>query len=102
VNPGVIDTPAFMSAANHSGHDIPMRVPMSKPREVAYAILDLCARPRREVFVGKFTRLGAFMYTIFPALTAGILVFATRRYYKLNHPKQKETSGNLFQPVHNQ
>jgi len=81
INPGVVDTPAFQNAGNYSGLPLNIRFPMTSPEHIARAIVGLAERPRREIFVGPLTGLGAFAYTLFPVLTAGVLTLAMRRFY---------------------
>ena len=99
INPGVVDTPAFQHAGNFSGLPIKIRMPMTTAEHIAAAIVGLARRPRREIFVGPLTSLGALAYSLFPALTAGVLAFAVKRYYFEEKAEESATSGNLHGPV---
>lgn len=98
INPGVVDTPAFDHAASRDGRAMPFMLPMTRAERVAEKIVDLTARPRREVFVGLGARLGSLGYTLWPALTAAVLRLATRFSAWKSAPTKARGPGNLFKP----
>lgn len=99
INPGVIDTPAFAHAASRNGYAMPFPTPKTDPGRVAARIVGLTRRPRAEIFVGAFTRLGSLTYTLWPALAEAAMRWATRLYTKTTPPQRARGSGNLFKSV---
>ena len=99
INPGVVDTPDFAHAANFSQLPVKIRFPMTTPEKIAEAIYGLVERPRREIFVGPLTGLGAFAYAVLPALTAATLTLGMRYYYFSSDKSERASEGNLFGPV---
>jgi short-subunit dehydrogenase len=99
INPGVVDTPAFQHAGNFSGLPLKIKFPMTTPDRIASAIVGLADYPRREIFVGPLTHLGAIAYTLFPALTAGVLTLAMRSFYLSAEKGKPAKEGNAFGPV---
>lgn len=99
INPGVVDTPAFQHAGNYSGLPLKIRIPMVKPETIAQKIVSLVERPRREIFVGPATSLGAFAYALFPGITGAVLVWMMKRYYFAQPQTNPSKSGNLHVPI---
>jgi short-subunit dehydrogenase len=81
VSPSVIDTPAFDHSKNATGKELKLNLPKAKPEDVARAIVGLVDRPRREVYVGLFSRLGTFTYSLFPDLTGAVVTWMMRKFY---------------------
>jgi len=64
--PYAISTPHFDTAANHTGlgpHPVP---PVQTPEDVARALVDLAASPRRERHVPRIAYLGLLLHELFP------------------------------------
>ena len=64
--PYATNTPHFETAANHTGlavHPVP---PVQSPDDVARALVDLAARPRRERHVPRIAALGLLLHTLVP------------------------------------
>jgi NAD(P)-dependent dehydrogenase (short-subunit alcohol dehydrogenase family) len=98
IYPYTIDTPHFQSGANLSGRRTRALQPIQSPEKVAQAIVDLAARPRRELHVPRFIALGFLAYQLFPHTADRLLLRALRRWFFDEH-RQAPTSGNLRQPV---
>ena len=96
INPGVIDTPAFAHAGNHTGRPVPLKVPMSSPEAVAAKIMRLTTHPKREVFVGFAAALGSLAYTLMPGFTAKVLCLGTKLYYRTAPATGADTTGEIF------
>jgi short-subunit dehydrogenase len=81
VSPSVIDTPAFENSKNNTGKDLKLNLPKAKPEDVARAIVGLVDHPRREVYVGLFSRFGTFSYSLFPDLVGAVVTWMMRKFY---------------------
>lgn len=98
VLPATIDTPFFHHAANYTGRVLRALPPVYPPEQVARTIVRLMERPRREVFVGRASRLGALQHTLAPGLYQRVAARQIDRHHLVDRPAE-ETSGNVFEPM---
>lgn len=98
VMPGVIDTPLFQHAANYTGRDVALSVPVFSPRRIADAMVTLARRPRPEVSVAAPARLGAIVHTLAPRLMERRLA-RTLPTSLFGEEVTLPSRGNLFEPM---
>lgn len=98
IMPGVIDTPLFQHAANYTGRNVALSVPVVSPQRVADAMLALARRPRPEVSVAAPARLGAIAHTLAPRLMERRLAKALPASL-FGDQVAPPSSGNLFEPM---
>ncbi len=100
VLPSTMDTPIYLSGANHSGKS-PRAIPPIYPAEmVADTIVSLIERPRPEAVVGGAGNVLVLIHRLFPDITERLFA----KYIDLFHFKNKpasETSGSLFDSSRN-
>jgi short-subunit dehydrogenase len=96
--PYAIDTPHFQSGANYVGLRARAMPPMQSPEKVARAIVDLAARPRREVHVPHAAVLGLALHAALPRTTERLVLHALERWHFDDTPEPM-TSGNLHTPT---
>lgn len=97
VLPFVIDTPHFDVAANLLGrqpHPIP---PVQSPEDVARAVVDVAARPRRHRHVPRYITLGLALHALMPNTVERLLLETLHKWHL--GKSQPRTSGNLDHPV---
>jgi short-subunit dehydrogenase len=98
VLPAAIDTPLFQQGANFTGRAVKPMPPVYSAEKVADALVELVRRPRREIIVGAFGKLGLMLHAIAPGLAEQ---FFARRVEKKHFADRPEPSseGNLFKPM---
>jgi hypothetical protein len=74
--------------------------PMQEPEEVARALVSLAERPRRELYVPRYARLGVALHRVFPNLVNRALLHLTREWH-FGYQSQPITSGTLYSPAEN-
>jgi hypothetical protein len=70
--------------------------PVQNPEDVAAAIVDVAARPRRQRYVPHYVALGVLLHWIAPTVTERLLLHALRRFHLV--ASVPFTHGNLFSP----
>lgn len=96
--PASIDTPFFQHAANLTGRAIKPVEPITNVEEVAEAILSLAHRPRRELVVGRGSRVASLSARLAPGLSER----ATRKAVEEDQLLEQfapPTQGNLYVPL---
>jgi short-subunit dehydrogenase len=98
VLPGPVDTPMFVTAANHTGRELRSIPPAESPWRIAAAIVRCARRPRRTVTVGV-TGWGLLLaHRVVPGLVEwGVACFAGTFLTRSNGAEA--TSGNLHRPL---
>jgi short-subunit dehydrogenase len=96
--PYAIDTPHFQAGANKIGKQARAMPPFQAPEKVARAIVALIRRPRREVHVPHIAVLGLALHWLLPRTTERLLLRALSRWH-FDENRQRETEGNLYQPI---
>jgi short-subunit dehydrogenase len=99
VLPASVDTPIFQNAGNYTGRAGRPIPPVLPPEDVADAVLDLYARPRREVFVGKAGRAVAAAHALAPGLLERFMARQVERKHFQDRPAPPD-AGNLIAPSH--
>jgi short-subunit dehydrogenase len=94
--PYAIDTPHFQSGANRVAKEAHAMPPVQSPEKVAAAIVQLIARPRRELHIPRYTVLGLALHRLAPRTTERLLLRALQRYHLTG--AQPPTDGNLYTP----
>ncbi|RZI85206.1 MAG: SDR family oxidoreductase [Rubrivivax sp.] len=97
VFPAFLNTPGIAHAGNYTGREIKPIPPLTDPRRVARAMVQLAQRPRNAVTVGAAAtaiRLGHFAT---PGLASRLLARGMEMYFRRANPVRK-TPGNLFDP----
>ncbi|HEX6967333.1 MAG TPA: SDR family oxidoreductase [Micromonosporaceae bacterium] len=96
--PPAVDTPYYGHSANHTGRRLRPPPPIYPPETVAYRIVRLLQRPRREAYVTLTARLQAWQWRLAPGLTERALGRYAGRAQFVREPAP-DSSGNLFQPT---
>jgi len=96
VLPGSMDTPIFRHAANYIGREIKPVPPVSSPRRVARAIVDLAQHPKAQVEVGRLHHLASRGHAVLPG-AYGDLAPGVMRFVAIGDEPQEKHSGNLFE-----
>jgi short-subunit dehydrogenase len=99
VLPGTIDTPLFQHAANYMGKEVQAPGPAKDADEVAKEILKLTKDPKKEVVVGKFPKIPAYMARAF---TPGLFDKQMRKLVSKSHFSKEaaaRSKGNLYEPM---
>ena len=97
VLPYAVDTPHFQEAGNATGkrpHAMPF---VQDPEDVARALVDVAARPRRQRYVPRYIVAGVALHWLWPAATELLLHQALVAFHLVG--RQAVTEGNLFSPV---
>jgi short-subunit dehydrogenase len=97
VLPYAVDTPHFQDAGNATGkrpHAMPF---VQDPEDVARAIVDVAARPRRQRYVPRYIAAGVALHWLWPTATERLLHHALLAFHLVG--KQAVTEGNLFSPA---
>lgn len=95
--PYAVDTPHFESGANDVGLDPRAMPPTQKPVKVARALVRLAERPRRELVVPRYARIGLFLSRLFPKSVERATLHLTREWHS-GHELERPTDGNLYSP----
>ncbi len=95
--PYAVDTPHFEEAASVRERRPRPMPPTQSPEKVARALVDLAARPRRELHVPHAAVIGPVAHWLFPRTTERLLLRALRRWHFDDHP-EPPTHGNLHAP----
>lgn len=98
VLPATIDTPFFRHAANFTGRAVKAMPPVYAPEAVATAIVDLAARPRREVVVGNAGRLLELGQALAHGAAEKTLAVMVDRQHLAGEPAAP-SNGSLFAPM---
>lgn len=98
VLPSVIDTPFFEHAANFSHHKVRAAPPVYAAEKVAETVVGLVERPRAEVVVGGFGKVGTVLKPLLPWLGTRIAGRALNYGFLADEPRP-ETTGALFAPM---
>ncbi len=99
--PGSIDTPLFEHAANHTGRAIKPLEPVYAPEQVAYDIVGLAQKPRRELVTGATAQALPFIDKLAPALVGERAMARTVERDHLDNRAAPPTDGNLFEARRN-
>lgn len=97
VLPYAVDTPHFEDAANATGKEARAMQPIQEPEDVASAIVDVAARPRRQRYVPRYVVAGVAAHWLWPQATERLLHDALSTFHLVGH--QPPTEGNLFAPA---
>ncbi|GIF74453.1 SDR family NAD(P)-dependent oxidoreductase [Asanoa siamensis] len=73
VLPGPVDTPFFVRAANHAGHELRAIPPAYAPERLAAAILAQARSPRRQTTVGVVSYAILASHRVAPRLTESLV-----------------------------
>ena len=96
--PGFLDTPGIQHAANYTGKVLKPAPPVSDPRDVARAVVNLVQHPQSNKTIGLASGFLKLSYSVFPGLTRSIAGTVIRKYLgqadAIDH-----TSGNVLKPV---
>lgn len=98
VMPASIDTPLFQQAANFTGRQVKAMDPVNPPEKVAAAIVSVAKRPRRELLVGKGSRMMAGQHAVAP----GLYERTAARQIDRDHLQDRSADrswGNLWDPM---
>ena len=98
VYPFFMDTPGVQHGANYTGRALQPAPPVYAPERTAEAIVNLVARPRREVMVGAVTRLARLEYQLAPSVVEWGLARFIEAYLRRAEPSPV-TAGNLYEPM---
>jgi NAD(P)-dependent dehydrogenase (short-subunit alcohol dehydrogenase family) len=97
VMPYAMNTPHFEAAANRIGYEAHSMPPAQPPGRVARAIVDLAARPRRELHIPRSAPIGLALHALFPR-TVERLIFHALSEWHFGEGSEPQTSGNLYAP----
>lgn len=96
--PPAMDTPYYRHSANHTGRELRPPPPVYPPEAVAYRIVRLLRRPRREAYVTWTARLQVWQWRLAPGVTERLFGrYTSRAQFGRGHVP--DSSGNLFQPT---
>lgn len=99
VMPGVIDTPLFQQAGNYMGREVQAPGKAKDADEVAKAIIDLTFNPKKEIVIGAFGRIPAYLTRAFaPGLLNKKIRQKTFKTHFSEEPSH-QSKGNLFEPM---
>lgn len=99
VMPGPIDTPMFLHAANHTGHQIRAIPPALSPERVAAAVIRSVKRPRRQRVAGLMAAVLVVGERVVPRLTESLTArYAATMLVRRSKPAAA-TDGNLSVPL---
>lgn len=99
VLPGTIDTPLFQHAANYMGKEIQAPGPAKEAEDVAKAIISLTQNPKREITIGRLSRVPAYLTRAFsPKLFDKQFRKLTYNSHFTKEPSLP-TKGNLYDPM---
>ena len=96
VHPQVVDTEVFEHMANFSGTRVDLKLPTVSAERVARAIVKVAARPRREVYVGVFGRIGVLGHRFLPGISEFLMIRLARFYYDRRPHDRGVSTGNLY------
>lgn len=97
VLPYAVDTPHFQEGANVIGRRAWAMPPVQSPEDVARAIVDVAARPRRQVYVPWYVPAGLVLHWLWPRPTERLLRHALETFHMVG--TERATPGALFEPV---
>jgi NAD(P)-dependent dehydrogenase (short-subunit alcohol dehydrogenase family) len=97
IYPYAMDTEHFQSGANHLGRAAHPMPPLQSPEKVARTIVELAARPRRELHVPRAAVAGLALHKLAPRLTERVLFDALSRWH-FSGAFDFRATGNLFNP----
>lgn len=95
--PYAISTPHFDTAANHTGlgpHPMP---PVQAPEDVARALVDLAANPRRERHVPRIAYLGLLLHELLPRAVERTLLHVLANFH-VGPDRVPDRKGTLLSP----
>ena len=95
--PWAIDTPWWIHAANHTGHQ-PRMAAMDDPGLVADAMVKACTDPKEEMPVGAKARASSMSHHPFPGLTERMSANIADREVERAGPLPP-TSGSIHEPM---
>ena len=96
--PGFLDTPGIQHAANYTGKVLKPAPPVSDPRDVAKAVVEVIKNPASRKTIGVASGFLRLSYALFPQLTRNITGMVIRTYLK-QADNIDHTSGNVLKPV---
>lgn len=96
--PGFLDTPGMQHSANYTGKVLKPAPPISDPRRVARAVVELIKNPRSRKTIGFAAGFLRMSYALFPKITRNITGLVIRKYLN-NAADIDHTSGNVLRPV---
>lgn len=96
--PAFLDTPGIQHAANYTGRVLRPAPPVYSPQRVARAMLKLANNPVNNTTTDLTAPFLKTIYSIAPALTAGIAARVMEKYFASAYPIDS-TSGNVLSPV---
>lgn len=95
--PYAFDSPHFESGANRIGFEAHPMPPQQTPEKVARALVSIVERPRREVHVPSYARVGIALHALFPATVERLVLHLVREWHFGFAPEGRK-AGNLFSP----
>ncbi|HSJ95743.1 MAG TPA: SDR family NAD(P)-dependent oxidoreductase [Myxococcota bacterium] len=95
--PYAIDTQHFEEGGNRVQLEARAMPPVQTPAEVARALVDLAARPRRERHVPRIAVLGLGLHALFPRTVERVLLDILRQWHFTDREEPTST-GNLYAP----
>lgn len=96
--PFAVDTPHFQTGASEIPRRARMLPPAQSPEKVARALVELAARPRREVHVPRTLVALLALYAIAPGLGDRLLARILETWH-FGRRWQPRTTGNLYEPI---
>jgi short-subunit dehydrogenase len=99
VIPAAIDTPFYDHAANFTGRRIHPLPPVYRPELVANAIVEVAAKPRKQIFVPRSAAVLPLLRALAPTVTEGISARLINRF-QIGRERVATTPGNLYEPRH--
>jgi NAD(P)-dependent dehydrogenase (short-subunit alcohol dehydrogenase family) len=98
--PYAFESPHFESGANRVGLDAHPMPPTQSPDKVARALVSLVERPRHQLYVPGYARLGVALHTLVPAPVERAILHIVREWHFGFAPERRKP-GNLFAPTPN-
>jgi NAD(P)-dependent dehydrogenase (short-subunit alcohol dehydrogenase family) len=95
--PYAFESPHFESGANRVGLDAHPLPPTQTPEKVARALVSLVERPRREVHVPSYARVGIALHALMPEVVERAILHIVREWH-FGFTAEAKKKGNLFAP----
>jgi NAD(P)-dependent dehydrogenase (short-subunit alcohol dehydrogenase family) len=95
--PFAFESPHFESGANRMGLDAHPMPPTQSPEKVARALVSLLERPRREVHVPSYARVGIALHALMPEVVERAILHIVREWH-FGFAGERPKKGNLFAP----
>jgi short-subunit dehydrogenase len=98
IYPSAMDTPIFHHSANYSGKPLKNLDPAYDPAEVASAIVHAVEKPKDEIVVGTYGKVGALAHRWAPGLVNYLIAQQVYRNH-FSPGSAPPSNGNLFEPM---